>query len=226
MEVKQIMTFAGFVPVDDINPQGTFMSSKPLIIQLLGQSRSGKDWTAEQLKQAFEYMGKSVAIMSYAAPMKRITMSLFDITWNELDKYKNSPSHYSLWICTPSNRVVLNQLNFRTFLQRMGNEAIKSEFGDAVWADLMKTQIDKSSVDVVIIPDCRFTIELERFPEALTIRVLNRDLPPPMQHASELELMDFVPDYFLDNTAYAANKFNIHSLADRIISRTPVFKGQ
>ena len=226
MEVKQIMTFAGFVPVDDINPQGTFMSSKPLIIQLLGQSRSGKDWTAEQLKHAFESMGKSVAIMSYAAPMKRITMSLFDITWNELDKYKNSPSNYSLWICTPSNRVVLNQLNFRTFLQRMGNEAMKSEFGDAVWADLMKTQIDKSSVDVVIIPDCRFTIELERFPEALTIRVLNRDLPPPMQHASELELMDFVPDYFLDNTAYAANKFNIHNLADRIISRTPVFKGQ
>ena len=37
---------------------------------------------------------------------------------------------------------------------------------------------------------------------------------------------DFVPDYFLDNTAYAANKFNVYSLMDRIISRTPVFKGQ
>ena len=189
------------------------------IIQLLGQSRSGKDWTAEQLKLAFEAQGKSVAIMSYAAPMKRITMSLFDITWNELDKYKNSPSHYSLWICTPSNRVVLNQLNFRTFLQRMGNEAMKSEFGDAVWADLMKVQIAKSLADVIIIPDCRFTIELETFPEALTIRVLNRDLPPPMNHASETELANFTPDFFLDNTGHSANKWQIHSLADRILAR-------
>ena len=162
--------------------------------------------------------------MSYAAPMKRITMSLFDITWNELDKYKNSPSHYSLWICTPSNRVVLNQLNFRTFLQRMGHEAMKSEFGDAVWADLMKTQIDKSSVDVVIIPDCRFTIELERFPEALTIRVLNRDLPPPMQHASETELLDFVPDYELDNTAHALKYGHIEQFVSTTLLTLPCFQ--
>lgn len=44
MEVtkSQIMTFAGFMPVDVINQQGPTMS-KPLIIQLLGQARSGKE---------------------------------------------------------------------------------------------------------------------------------------------------------------------------------------
>ena len=204
----------------------TSTKHKPLVIQLLGQARSGKDFIAAQLKLYYESIGKSVEILSYAAPMKRITAKLFDISLKELDEYKNNPNHYSIWTCTPSNHTVLNHFNFRTFLQRIGNEAMKPEFGDAVWADLMKTQIDKSSVDVVIIPDCRFQVELDAFPQAVTIRVLNRDLPPPMQHASELELIDFVPDYFLDNTAYAANKFNVHRLVDRIISRAPVFKGQ
>ena len=117
--------------------------NSPIIIQLLGQARAGKDWTAEQLKQAFEAQGKSVAVMSYAAPMKRIAASLFGVSLDELDKYKNNPSHYSIWVCTPSNHTVLNHFNFRTFLQRLGNESMKPEFGNTVWAELMKTQIAK-----------------------------------------------------------------------------------
>lgn len=174
-----------------------------LIIQLLGQARSGKNWAAEQLKLAFEAQGKSVAVMSYAAPMKRIAASLFGVSLEELDKYKNNPSYYSIWVCTPSKHTVLNHFNFRTFLQRLGNESMKPEFGNTVWAELMKTQISQTDVDVVIITDCRFQVELSTFPEAVTIRIINRDLPPPLNHASETELLDFVPDYELDNTAHA-----------------------
>ena len=195
----------------------TSTKHKPLVIQLLGQARSGKDFTAAQLKLYYESIGKSVEILSYAAPMKRIAAKLFDISLNDLDKYKNNPSHYSLWICTPSNRVVLNQLNFRTFLQRMGSEAMKSEFGDAVWADLMKTQISQTDVDVVIISDCRFQVELSTFPEAVTIRIINRDLPTPMNHASETELIDCVTDFTLDNTAHKLTAYEVANLA-KIIS--------
>ena len=189
---------------------------KPLVIQLLGQARSGKDWTASQLKAYFESQGKSVEIMSYAAPMKRITASLFGISLDELDKYKNNPSHYSIWVCTPSKHTVLNHFNFRTFLQRLGNESMKPEFGNTVWAELMKTQISQTDVDVVIITDCRFQVELNTFPEAVTIRVINRDLPTPMNHASETELLDFVPDYELDNTAHALKYGHIEEFISTI----------
>ena len=193
------------------------MPNHPIIIQLLGQARSGKDWTAEQLKLAFEAQGKSVAIMSYAAPMKRMTAKLFNTSINDIEKYKNNPNYYSIWVCTPSNNTVIEHFNFRTFLQRMGNEAMKSEFGDTVWADLMLLQIHKSTADVIIIPDCRFQVELGTFPQAFTIRVINRDLPPPMDHASETELLDFVTDFTLDNTAHKLTAYEVANLA-KIIS--------
>ena len=217
MEVtqSQIMTFSGFVPVDVINQQGQSMS-KPLIIQLLGQARSGKDWTAEQLKLAFEAQGKSVAIMSYAAPMKRITATLFDISLEQLDLYKNNPTEYFIHMDCSSKCTCISTTDFRTFLQRMGNEAMKAEFGNTIWADLMQTQIAKSSVDVVIIPDCRFTVELEQFPQSITIRVLNNDLPAPMQHASELETFEHFTMYVLDNTGYKLDKSTITDLVNII----------
>ena len=198
--------------------------NNPTIIQLLGQARSGKDWTAEQLKLAFEAQGKSVAVMSYAAPMKRIAASLFGVSLDELDKYKNNPSYYSIWVCTPSKHTVLNHFNFRTFLQRLGNESMKSEFGNSVWADLMKTQIAKEDADVIILPDCRFQVELNTFPQAITIRVINRDLATPMNHASETELLDFVPDYFLDNTAHALKYGHIEQFVSTTLLTLPCFQ--
>lgn len=50
----------------------------PLIIQLLGLARSGKDWTATQLKTYFESQGKSVEIMSYQIGQVRNDLSKFD----------------------------------------------------------------------------------------------------------------------------------------------------
>ena len=193
------------------------MPNHTIIIQLLGQARSGKDWTAEQLKLAFESQGKSVAIMSYAAPMKRMTAKLFNTSIDNIEKYKNNPNYYSIWVCTPSNHTVIEHFNFRTFLQRMGNEAMKSEFGDTVWADLMLLQIHKSTADIIIIPDCRFQVELGTFPQAITVRVINRDLPPPMNHASETELIDCVTDFTLDNTAHKLTAYEVANLA-KIIS--------
>ena len=196
----------------------TSTKHKPLVIQLLGQARSGKDFTAAQLKLYYESIGKSVEILSYAAPMKRIAAKLFDISLNDLDKYKNNPSHYSLWVCTPSDHTVLNHLNFRVFLQRLGSDAIKPEFGDTVWADLMLLNIAKSDADIVIIPDFRFRVELETFPKAVTIRVVNNALAAPMNHASELELANYQTTYTLDNTGYKLTLSDLSSIVKEIIS--------
>ena len=193
---------------------------KPLVIQLLGQARSGKDWTASQLKAYFESQGKSVEIMSYAAPMKRIAATLFDITLEQLDNYKNHPLEYVIDITQLSEFKVpvdIHNTNFRRFLQLLGNDAIKPIFGDDVWAKLAKANIDKSTADIIIMPDCRFTIELNEV-GGTTVRIVNNSLPPPMNHPSELELLNYVTHYSLDNTDHSLTSEDIETIAQRILN--------
>ena len=193
---------------------------KPLVIQLLGQARSGKDWTASQLKAYFESQGKSVEIMSYAAPMKRIAATLFDITLEQLDNYKNHPLEYVIDITQLSEFKVpvdIHNTNFRRFLQLLGNDAIKPIFGDNVWANLAKANIDKSTADIIIMPDCRFTVELSEV-GGTTVRIVNNSLPPPMNHPSELELLNYVTHYSLDNTDHSLTSDDIETIAQRILN--------
>lgn len=192
---------------------------KPLVIQLLGQARSGKDWTASQFKTYFESQGKSVEVYSYAAPMKQIAATLFDITLEQLDNYKNHPLEYVIDITQLSDFKVpvdIHNTNFRRFLQLLGNEAIKPIFGDNVWAKLAKENIAKSTADVIIIPDCRFAVELNEV-GGTTVRIVNNSLPPPMNHPSEFELKEYKAMYTLDNTDYKLTDEQIVDLAKRII---------
>lgn len=193
---------------------------KPLVIQILGFARAGKDWTASQFKAYFESQGKSVEIMSYAAPMKRIAATLFDITLEQLDNYKNHPLEYVIDITQLSEFKVpvdIHNTNFRRFLQLLGNDAIKPEFGDDVWAKLAKANIDKSTADIIIMPDCRFTVELSEV-GGTTVRIVNNSLPPPMNHPSELELLNYVTHYSLDNTDHSLTSEDIETIAQRILN--------
>ena len=200
----------------------TANNHQPLVIQLLGQARAGKDFTASALKSYYESIGKSVEIYSYAAPMKQIAATLFDISLEQLDDFKNRSNDVSIEVY--DNRSIIDrtspsfqlETNFRTLLQRLGNEAIKPIFGGAVWANLAQQHISNSSADIIIIPDCRFNVELSTI-GGVTVRVLNSALPAPMQHASELELAETPTDYTLNNTNYKATESNIAYLAQRIL---------
>lgn len=198
-------------------------STKPLIIQLLGLARAGKDFTADSLKTYYESKGLTVEVKSYAAPMKRMAAALFGISLEELDDFKNRSDEVSIEVydnyniadrTTPSFQL---ETDFRTFLQRLGNEATKSEFGNSVWADLMATHIEQSNADIIILSDCRFFTEVNAFPEATYVRVVNHALAPPMQHPSELELKDFPANFTLDNTNYKATEAGLSDLAELII---------
>ena len=197
--------------------------TKPLVIQLLGQARAGKDTTATQLKLYYESIGKSVEILSYAAPMKQIAATLFGISLEQLDDYKNCANTVSIEVYNNGEteesyqgHSFLFELDFRTVLQRLGNEAIKPLFGDAVWANLAQQHINQSSADIIIIPDCRFLVELQAV-GGVTIRIVNNSLPPPMNHASELELADTLCMYMLDNTNYQATTAEFITLAKQIL---------
>lgn len=188
---------------------------KTKVIQILGLARSGKDWTASQLKTYFESQSKSVEIMSYAAPMKRITTALFGISLKQLNEYKNKSDRYSINLIDRFSGEHGFNTNFRTLLQKFGNKAMKSEFGDSVWSDLMLTNINQSSADIIIISDCRFTVELNSI-GGTTIRVINFNLTS-MNHQSETELLDAKTDYCLNNTNYQLTTKQINELAEKIL---------
>lgn len=192
-----------------------------MIIQLLGLARSGKDWTAEQLKTYFESQGKSVEVMSYAGPMKRIVSTMFDISLEQLDNFKNNSDEFSVEVLNNNKFAELHEdkveleTNFRTLLQRFGNNAMKSEFGDDIWTNLMNINVKRSSADIIIISDCRFHVEVKSL-DAVTIRVVNSDIVP-MLHASETELLSFPTDYTLENTGKSATYDDIAELGQALL---------
>ena len=198
------------------------VSIEPTIIQLLGQARAGKDFTAQSLKEYYISKGYTVEIKSYAAPMKRIAANLFGISLEQLDDFKNRSSEVLIKVYDEGVKdKFLFELNFRIFLQLLGSDAIKPEFGNSVWADLMKSSIANSTADIIIIPDCRFTTELQTFPTSITVRVINSSLEPPMDHASELELLEYPVDFTIDNTDYKLTSEEVAHLAESILKGPP-----
>ena len=198
------------------------VSIEPTIIQLLGQARAGKDFTAQSLKEYYISKGYTVEIKSYAAPMKRIAATLFGISLEQLDDFKNRSSEVLIKVYDEGVKdKFLFELNFRIFLQLLGSDAIKPEFGNSVWADLMKSSIANSTADIIIIPDCRFTTELQTFPTSITVRVINSSLEPPMDHASELELLEYPVDFTIDNTDYKLTSEEVAHLAESILKGPP-----
>ena len=166
----------------------------PNIIQLSGRKRSGKDWTATEIKQQLESHGYSVEVLSFAEPLKDIASIILDMPLSDLESAKNNNdsiyqtgSYYNEYLTT-----------FRSMLQKLGTEAMKKYFGDFVWYDLLINRIEQSSADYILVPDYRFPEET--IPGALTVRIYSTSVDLTDNHISETALDDFVFDHVLDNS--------------------------
>jgi len=148
---------------------------------IAGRKRSGKDTFAKCVERSFLDAGKSVAILSFADPLKDIMGITLGMTPSELETAKNDDAVY------------------RGYLQRFGTEAMKKYFGDSVWVDLMLKRIKEYSYkDVILIPDFRFPIEA--LEGALTIKVARASQQVQTDlHASETALEDYVFDTIVTN---------------------------
>lgn len=148
------------------------------VIQISGKKRHGKDSVASLLKANFA----GARIISFAGPMKQILATVLNMSLEELDARKNVDNEY------------------RVYLQRLGNEAIKPIFGDDVWYNLMLKELAKLPKDqLVIIPDWRFAVE--EIPGAYKLRVNRPSVPVGHDnHASEIGLDSYEKfDYVLTN---------------------------
>jgi len=110
--------------------------SKPKIINFSGYARSGKDTSANMLKQKLEDRGYKVLHINYADYLKYIAKSYFG------------------WDGTKSPEM-------RTLLQHLGTEKARSKDPD-FWVDtvIRFVNVFGDDYDFVVIGDCRFSNEV------------------------------------------------------------------
>lgn len=173
------------------------------VILVAGKARSGKDTTAKIIKEMI-VQGLEVEIFSFASPMKEIISDTFSISLNELDSLKNAQEgiEFGFYVDRLERE---HHTTFRTLLQRFGTEAMKRQFGDNVWVELMHRKIKESRADVIIIPDWRFKTESEyllNFDDefkVITCEVKREGLVNKSKHQSEIDLEDVDKDYVIHN---------------------------
>ena len=168
------------------------------VILIKGAKRSGKDTTADIMLRLMQCY--SATRLSFAEPMKEIMADTFDISLSELDALKNQqePMNYGFEI---DRGVREHTSNFRQILQRFGTEAMKKQFGDDVWAELLYNKIHS---DITIVSDWRFKSELEYLKSKDDVKVITVEVVRVGQinkdtHISERDLDDVKCDFKLEN---------------------------
>ena len=170
---------------------------------LHGTKRSGKDFSATMMQNLFKRLNVNTEIIAFAKPMKEIIATTLDITENQLEEFKNNPDNYTVHILNGGGaNGTEKETDCRKILQNFGSEAMKSVFGNDIWAMLALQKVQDSLSPFIIISDFRFDIEYETFKRALgnnliTIEILGT--PNTDTHISEQRVSN-VFEYTIDNS--------------------------
>jgi len=174
------------------------------IILVNGLPRAGKDTFADYLVKYHNYKK-----LSFATALKDIIAKSFNITLDELDKFKNDNVNL---IYEETNGFNDNLLNFRDLLRRFGTEAMKPYFGKSVWSDIVYSKIKDSKHNKFVISDFRFLSEYTELEDTEVITVLIKDERelPKNGHSSDTELYNnlFKFDIVLENTGSIDDFYN------------------
>jgi hypothetical protein len=162
---------------------------KKLILAFSGKKCSGKTTACEYCKKEIEKAGFSVDTINFADTLKEIVLDCFvansNITVGDLSKeeYKN--------IKTDS------QYTIRELLQHIGTDLFRS-IDKNCWVNALKSKIDRSDADVILIGDLRFRNEFSFLREAGACMIrLTRQISSD-NHSSETDL-DSVAEYTAAN---------------------------
>ena len=168
-----------------------------------GVARSGKDVSAEIIKDNLKAKGYKVLITHYADLLKFICKNFFG--WNgEKDEAG------------------------RTLLQQVGTNCIRKQNPD-YWVDFVANLIRMlpDKWDFVIIPDVRFPNELSRIADAgfpaTHVRIIRPDFDNQLteeqkNHPSETALNDTTPDFVIKNTTMSALRDQLRQFCDTVVS--------
>lgn len=115
-----------------------------VLIGIMGPAGSGKSTVAKYLVERY-----GAVQYTLAAPLKRIAKAVMNFSDEQLygaqaEKERIDPRY---------------GFSARHFLQRLGTEGMRAEFGDDVWVDLMLNHIRRDNPLVAVTDDCRFLNE-------------------------------------------------------------------
>lgn len=147
------------------------------------KAQHGKDTAAKLIKENLEQKGQRVLITHYADLLKFICVKYFG--WNEVKDEAG-----------------------RTLLQYLGTDVVGAQ-NPAYWAEFIAgiLKMLPNTWDYVLIPDCRYPIEVSTMKEQFETIVLRVERPnfdnglteTQKQHASEVKMDDYKFDNVLLN---------------------------
>lgn len=175
------------------------MSTK--VIMIGGRKRTGKGEATQYLKEIYESLGISVATVSIASTVKEIMADLFEVSVEDINKYKDNPKNF--WVEVMQNgELTLQQTDFRRLLQLLGTDIRNKYLGKYFWIRLAVDKIKASKADIVLIDDWRFVFEYEEVLKEFSTRTLitRRDTGMVDSHESETALDNFVADFTVNNS--------------------------
>ena len=153
------------------------------VICISAKARHGKDTAAESLKYYLESKGQRVLITHFADLLKFICTKFFH--WNGLKDEAG-----------------------RTLLQFIGTDVVGKK-NPAYWAEFVVSvlKLFENEWDYVLIPDCRYPIEVETVGKAFETYILRVERPnfdngltdAQKQHPSEVDMDTYAFDAVLYN---------------------------
>ena len=182
-------------------PSGMLVLRRNRKIFITGNS--GKDTSAEIIKENLEERGYKVLITHYADLLKFICKNFFE--WNgEKDDAG------------------------RTLLQQVGTDCIREQDPD-YWVDFVANLVRMfpNEWDFVIVGDARFPNEIDRIADAgfpaTHVRIVRPDFESQLteeqkNHPSETALNDTAPDFVIKNTTMFALRSQLQMFCDAIVS--------
>ena len=187
-----------------------YMSNIKTIYLFTGKAQSGKNYIARELNKALTSEHKTVLELSFAYKLKSFISTLFDMSIEEVDKWKLNEQPFTA-----------NGTTMREVLQRFGTDIIRKHVDKDYWIKFVATRIVNTDYNYYLITDYRFPNELDVVDyiklydlynltdyNVKVVKVINNSTIKSSRHESEL-LTDVIDaDIIIDNTDHKY-KFDI-----------------
>ena len=180
-------------------------------IGMSGYARSGKDTVADILHEEYGF-GR----VTLAAPLKEMVYTLNP--WVDIDF--DCHVRYQDFVDDLGLHEAKNHPEVRRLLQVYGTDVMRRQFGEDVWVDLAYS--GKDPADHWVVTDCRFKNEANgiRNHGGFVVRVERPGVEPPNLHPSEVDLLDYDFDFYLDNSGTLEElEASVHRMMDELRSR-------
>jgi hypothetical protein len=173
---------------------------RPFIVGVSGKKRSGKSTFADMIVDECAKKDLCCVRMSFADMLKETIQGVFGINeellWGDDDKKSllcNVVWSDNIKKMFPKYKNKHSNMTVRELLQFLGTDVFRLLFGENVWKDaLFRKVAEDSSIQVIILDDCRFNDECDKIIELEGILIrLRRGEDSKDSHESETALDNY-----------------------------------